>query len=150
MCCILLCYLCCICSVLLDPVEFFRRCRLYIVVEEASGGRPDIQGAQSSQSQSTYQPQQQQQPQVALQSGRQRFRPQGQQFKKKSGSGSSGSGSSSSSGSRTEFCGFCGGKHPSTHCVACTRRPDEIGADGFSSSRLAGMISGEAAAGAAA
>ncbi|KZV29265.1 hypothetical protein F511_27346 [Dorcoceras hygrometricum] len=38
-------------------------------------------------------------------------------FKKKSGSGSSGSGNSSSSGSRTEFCGFCGGKHPSTQCV---------------------------------
>ncbi|KZV24518.1 putative ribosome-binding factor A, chloroplastic [Dorcoceras hygrometricum] len=29
---------------------------------------------------------------------------------------------------------------------ACTRRPDEIGADGFSSSRLAGTNSGEAAA----
>ncbi|KZV18022.1 hypothetical protein F511_39376 [Dorcoceras hygrometricum] len=28
-----------------------------------------------------------------------------------------GSGSSSSSGSQTEFCGFCGGKHPSTQCV---------------------------------
>ncbi|KZV36994.1 hypothetical protein F511_20070 [Dorcoceras hygrometricum] len=49
---------------------------------------------------------------VAQQSGRQRFRPRGQQFKKKSGSGSS-----SSSGSRTEFCDFCGGKHPSTQCV---------------------------------
>ncbi|KZV52369.1 hypothetical protein F511_33219 [Dorcoceras hygrometricum] len=61
--------------------------------------------------------QQQQQPKVAQQSGRQRFRPRGQQFKKKSGSGSSGSGSSSSSGSRAEFCGFCGGKHPSTQCV---------------------------------
>ncbi|KZV30758.1 hypothetical protein F511_03736 [Dorcoceras hygrometricum] len=60
---------------------------------------------------------QQQQPQVAQQSGRQRFRPRGQQFKKKSGSGSSGSGSSSSSGSRTEFCGFCDGKHPSIQCV---------------------------------
>ncbi|KZV19159.1 hypothetical protein F511_39496 [Dorcoceras hygrometricum] len=83
------------------------------------GGRPAIQGAQSSySSQSAYQPQQQQQqPQVAQQSGRQRFRPRGQQFKKKSGSGSSGSGSSSSSGSRVEFCGFCGGKHPSTQCV---------------------------------
>ncbi|KZV44755.1 hypothetical protein F511_36549 [Dorcoceras hygrometricum] len=82
------------------------------------GGRPAIQGARSSQSsQSAYQPQQQQQPQVAQHSGRQRFRPRGQQFKKKSGSGSSGSGSSSSSGSRTEFCGFCGGKHPSTQCV---------------------------------
>ncbi|KZV22344.1 hypothetical protein F511_20441 [Dorcoceras hygrometricum] len=54
---------------------------------------------------------------VAQQSGRQRFRPRGEQFKKKSGSGSSGSGSSSSSGSRVEFCGFCGGKHPSTQCV---------------------------------
>ncbi|KZV19176.1 hypothetical protein F511_08822 [Dorcoceras hygrometricum] len=52
-----------------------------------------------------------------VESGRQRFRPRGQQFKKKSGSGSSGSGSSSSSGSRAEFCGFCGGKHPSTQCV---------------------------------
>ncbi|KZV44402.1 hypothetical protein F511_39755 [Dorcoceras hygrometricum] len=59
----------------------------------------------------------QQQPQVAQQSGHQRFRPCGQQFKKKSGSGSSDSGSSSSSGSRAEFCGFCGGKHPSTQCV---------------------------------
>ncbi|KZV45116.1 hypothetical protein F511_24158 [Dorcoceras hygrometricum] len=58
-----------------------------------------------------------QQQQVAQQSGRQRFRPRGQQFKKKSGSGSSGSGISSSSGSRTEFCGFCGGKHPSTQCI---------------------------------
>ncbi|KZV29847.1 hypothetical protein F511_33368 [Dorcoceras hygrometricum] len=38
-------------------------------------------------------------------------------FKKKSGSGSSGSGSSSSSGSRAEFCGFFGGKNPSTQCV---------------------------------
>ncbi|KZV20651.1 hypothetical protein F511_25314 [Dorcoceras hygrometricum] len=53
-----------------------------------------------------------QQQQLAQQSGRQRFRPRGHQFKKKSGFGSSGSGSSSSSGSRAEFCGFCGGKHP--------------------------------------
>ncbi|KZV06637.1 hypothetical protein F511_45881 [Dorcoceras hygrometricum] len=84
----------------------------------AQGVRPTGQGAQSSQSsQSAHQPQQQQQPQVAQQSGRQRFRPRGQQFKKKSGSGSSGSGSSSSSGSRAEFCGHCGGKHPSTQCV---------------------------------
>ncbi|KZV30480.1 hypothetical protein F511_15328, partial [Dorcoceras hygrometricum] len=84
----------------------------------AQGGRPTGQGAQSSQSsQSAHQPQQQQQPQVEQQSGRQRFRPHGQQFKKKSGSGSSGSGSSSSSGCRAEFCGFCGGKHPSTQCV---------------------------------
>ncbi|KZV31852.1 hypothetical protein F511_43731 [Dorcoceras hygrometricum] len=79
----------------------------------AQGGRPAGQGAQSSQaSQSAHQPQQQQQPQVAQQSGRQRFRLRGQQFKKKSGSGSS-----SSSGSRAEFCGYCGGKHPSTQCV---------------------------------
>ncbi|KZV54083.1 hypothetical protein F511_39084 [Dorcoceras hygrometricum] len=84
----------------------------------AQGGRPAIQGAQSMQSSlSAHQPQQQQQPQVAQQSGRQRFRPHSQQFKKKSGSGSSGSGSSSSSGSRAEFCGYCGGKHPSTQCV---------------------------------
>ncbi|KZV40093.1 hypothetical protein F511_13826 [Dorcoceras hygrometricum] len=80
------------------------------------GGRPIGQGAQSSQSsQSAHYPQQQQQ--VAQQSGGQRFRSHGQQFKKKSGSGSFGSGSSSSSGSQTEFCGFCGGKHPSTQCV---------------------------------
>ncbi|KZV45820.1 hypothetical protein F511_35348 [Dorcoceras hygrometricum] len=84
----------------------------------AHGGRPTGEGAQSSQSsQSVHQPQQQQQPLVAQQSGRQRFRPCGQQFKKKSGSGSSGSGNSSSSGSGADFCGFCGGKHPSTQCV---------------------------------
>ncbi|KZV50871.1 hypothetical protein F511_11550 [Dorcoceras hygrometricum] len=38
-------------------------------------------------------------------------------IQEKSGLGYSGSGSSSSSGSRVEFCGFCGGKHPSTQCV---------------------------------
>ncbi|KZV58411.1 hypothetical protein F511_21168 [Dorcoceras hygrometricum] len=76
------------------------------------------EGAQSSQSsQSAPQPSQQQQQQLAQQSGRRKFRPRGHQFKKKSGSGSSGSGSSSSSGSREEFCGFCGGKHPSTQSV---------------------------------
>ncbi|KZV25612.1 hypothetical protein F511_17247 [Dorcoceras hygrometricum] len=48
------------------------------------------------------------------QSGRQRFRPRGHQFKKKGGSSSSGTGSSSSSGSKVEYCGFCGGRHPST------------------------------------
>ncbi|KZV38980.1 hypothetical protein F511_36988 [Dorcoceras hygrometricum] len=73
------------------------------------------EGAQSSQS--AHQPLQKHQQQVAQQSGRQRFRPRGQQFKKKSGYGSSGLGGSSSSGSRAEFCGFCGGKHPSTQCV---------------------------------
>ncbi|KZV39191.1 hypothetical protein F511_27797 [Dorcoceras hygrometricum] len=31
--------------------------------------------------------------------------------------------------------------------AACTRRPDEIGADGFSLSRLAGTISGERSGG---
>ncbi|KZV28247.1 hypothetical protein F511_02117 [Dorcoceras hygrometricum] len=86
------------------------------VAQALQGGRPVGQGAQSSQSsQSAHYPQQQQQ--VAQQSGRQRFRPRGQQFKKNSGSGSSGSGSSSRSGSRTEFCGFCGGKDPSMQCV---------------------------------
>ncbi|KZV22895.1 hypothetical protein F511_28518 [Dorcoceras hygrometricum] len=85
--------------------------------EALQSGRHVGQGSQSSQSsQSAHFPQQQQQ-QVAQQSGRGRFRPRGQQFKKKSGSGSSGSGSSSSSGSRTEFCGFCCGKHSSTQCV---------------------------------
>ncbi|KZV22199.1 hypothetical protein F511_23493 [Dorcoceras hygrometricum] len=80
------------------------------------GGRPVGQGAQSSQSsQSAHFPQQQQQ--MAQQSGRQRFRPRGQQFKKNSSSRSSGSGSWSISGSRTEFCGFCSGNHPSTQCV---------------------------------
>ncbi|KZV44276.1 hypothetical protein F511_10395 [Dorcoceras hygrometricum] len=74
-------------------------------------------GSSGSGSSSTHFPQPQQQQQVAQHSGRGRFRPRGQQFKKKSGSGSSGSGSSSSSGSRTEFCGFCGGKHSSTQCV---------------------------------
>ncbi|KZV46637.1 hypothetical protein F511_38752 [Dorcoceras hygrometricum] len=82
--------------------------------QAAQVSRPAINGAHSSQSsQSVHQPQQQ----VAQQSGRQRFRSRGQQFKKKSGSGSFGSGSSSSSGSRAEFCGFCGGKHPSMQCV---------------------------------
>ncbi|KZV29795.1 inorganic pyrophosphatase fused with fructose-1,6-bisphosphatase [Dorcoceras hygrometricum] len=99
--------------------------------QAASGGRPAIQGAQSSQSsQSAYQPQQQQH------SGRQRFRPRGQQFKKKSGSGSSGSGSSSSSGSRTEFCGFCGGKNPSTQCVD---RSDQIVDRSYDEVTLIGM-----------
>ncbi|KZV15658.1 hypothetical protein F511_24364 [Dorcoceras hygrometricum] len=84
-------------------------------IQVVQGGRPAVQGAQSSQS--AHQPQQQQQPQVAQHSDRQRFRPCGQQFKKKSGSGSSGSVSSSSSGSWAEFCGYCGGKHPSTQCV---------------------------------
>ncbi|KZV42922.1 hypothetical protein F511_14484 [Dorcoceras hygrometricum] len=37
-----------------------------------------------------------------------------------------------------------------TPSSACTRRPDEIGVDGFSSSRLAGTNSGEEAAAAAA
>ncbi|KZV50408.1 hypothetical protein F511_37426, partial [Dorcoceras hygrometricum] len=46
------------------------------------------------------------------------FRPRGRQFKKKSGSSSSGSGSSSSgSSSKVEFCGQCGGRHPTTQCV---------------------------------
>ncbi|KZV52059.1 hypothetical protein F511_19403 [Dorcoceras hygrometricum] len=45
-------------------------------------------------------------------------RPRGRQFKKKSGSSSSGSGSSSSgSSSKVEYCGQCGGKHPTTQCV---------------------------------
>ncbi|KZV43945.1 hypothetical protein F511_11919 [Dorcoceras hygrometricum] len=93
-----------------------RRTRRAQVSQALQGGRRFGQGAQSSQSsQSAHYPQQQQE--MAQQSGRQRFRPRGQQFKKKSGSGSFGSGSSSSSGSRTEFCGFCGGKHSSTQCV---------------------------------
>ncbi|KZV33822.1 hypothetical protein F511_23216 [Dorcoceras hygrometricum] len=95
----------------IDIEEGLRNRRSRARPHGAQGGRPAVQGAQSSQSsQSAHQPQQQQQP-----SGRQRFRPR--QFKKKSGSGSSGSGSSSSSGSRAEFCGYCGGKHPSTQCV---------------------------------
>ncbi|KZV38313.1 hypothetical protein F511_27465 [Dorcoceras hygrometricum] len=50
--------------------------------------------------------------------GHQRFRPRGRQFKKKSGSRSSGSDSSSSgSSSRVEFCGQCGGRHPTVQCV---------------------------------
>ncbi|KZV30415.1 hypothetical protein F511_30909 [Dorcoceras hygrometricum] len=94
-----------------------RRTRRAQVAQALQSGRHVGQGAQSSQSsQSAHFPQQQQQ-QVAQQPGRVRFRPRGQKFKKKSGSGSSGSGSSTSSGSRTEFCGFCGGKHPSTQCV---------------------------------
>ncbi|KZV51527.1 hypothetical protein F511_35671 [Dorcoceras hygrometricum] len=36
---------------------------------------------------------------------------------KKSGSSSSGSGSSSSSSPEAEFCGQCGGKHPTAQCV---------------------------------
>ncbi|KZV40371.1 DNA/RNA polymerase superfamily protein [Dorcoceras hygrometricum] len=92
------------------------RTRRAQVAQALQGGRPVGQEAQSSQSsQSAHNPQQQDQ--MAQQSGRQRFRPRGQQFKKKSGSGSSGSGSLSSSGSRIEFCGFCGGKHPYTQCV---------------------------------
>ncbi|KZV15861.1 hypothetical protein F511_09479 [Dorcoceras hygrometricum] len=101
--------------------------------QAAPGGRPAIQGAQSSQSsESAYQPQQQQ-PQVAQQSGHQRFRPHGQQFKKKSGSGSSGSGNLSSSGSRAEFCGFCGGKHPSMQCVGVSG--NQAGQSGSSAGR---------------
>ncbi|KZV20908.1 hypothetical protein F511_14922 [Dorcoceras hygrometricum] len=93
----------------------------------AQGVRPAVQGAQSSQSsQSAHQPPQQQQ-QLAQQSGRQRFRPRGQKFKKKEGSGSSGSGSSSSSGSKAEFCGFCGGKNPSTQCVAVSGSTSSFG-----------------------
>ncbi|KZV33280.1 hypothetical protein F511_05403 [Dorcoceras hygrometricum] len=91
-----------------------RTCRAQ-VAQTVQSGRHVGQGAQSSQSsQSAHFPQQQQ---MAQQSGRGRFRPRSQQFKKKSGSGSSDSGSSSSSGSRTEFCGFCGGKHSSTQCI---------------------------------
>ncbi|KZV45725.1 pentatricopeptide repeat-containing protein [Dorcoceras hygrometricum] len=82
--------------------------------QEAQVSHPVLQGAQSSQS--AHQPQQHQQ-QVTQQSGRQRFRPRGQQLNKKSSSSSSGSGSSSSSGSLAEFCGYCGGKHPSMQCV---------------------------------
>ncbi|KZV55789.1 hypothetical protein F511_12272 [Dorcoceras hygrometricum] len=74
-----------------------------------------VQGAQPAQSSQSSQPSPQQQ--LAQQSGCQRFRPRGHQFKNKGGSGSSGSGSSSSSGSKVEYCGFCGGKHPSTQCV---------------------------------
>ncbi|KZV39423.1 hypothetical protein F511_31267 [Dorcoceras hygrometricum] len=72
-------------------------------------------GVQPSQSvQSSHPPQQQ----VAQQSGHHRFRPRGRQFKKKFGFSSSGSGSSSSgSSSKVEFCGQCGGKHPTTQCV---------------------------------
>ncbi|KZV46115.1 hypothetical protein F511_12642 [Dorcoceras hygrometricum] len=108
---------------LLTPIgTICLRCSLVLMFKNprqlvAQGGHPAGQGAQSSQSsQSAHQPQKQQQPQVAQQSGCQRFRPRGQQFKNKSGSSSSGSGSSSSSGSRAEFCGYCGGKHPSTQC----------------------------------
>ncbi|KZV44278.1 hypothetical protein F511_10397 [Dorcoceras hygrometricum] len=101
----------------IDIEEGLRSQRSRARPQGAQSVRPAVQGAQSSQSsQSAHQPQQQQQ-QLAQQSGRQRFRPRGNQFKKKSGSGSSGSGSSSSSGSRAEFCGFYGGKHPSTQCV---------------------------------
>ncbi|KZV29007.1 protein SUPPRESSOR OF protein 3 [Dorcoceras hygrometricum] len=82
------------------------------VIKYSSGILPE----QGIREDSAHQPQQQQQ--LAQKSGRQRFRPRGQQFKKKSGSCSSGSSSSSSSGSRAEFFGFCGGKHPSTQCVA--------------------------------
>ncbi|KZV46281.1 hypothetical protein F511_19606 [Dorcoceras hygrometricum] len=57
------------------------------------------------------------QQQAAQQSGHQRFRPRGHKFKKKSGSSSSGSGSSSSSSPKVEFCGQCGGKHPTAQCV---------------------------------
>ncbi|KZV29293.1 hypothetical protein F511_22991 [Dorcoceras hygrometricum] len=39
------------------------------------------------------------------------------QFKKMSGSSSSGSGSSSSGGTKVEYCGQCGGKHPTAQCV---------------------------------
>ncbi|KZV53114.1 hypothetical protein F511_30414 [Dorcoceras hygrometricum] len=92
--------------------EGLRSRRSRAIPQGAQDGRPTVQGAQSSQSsQSAHQPQQQQQ-QLAQQSGRQRLRPRGHQFKKKTGSGSS-----SSSGSRAEFCGYCGGKHPSTQCV---------------------------------
>ncbi|KZV22416.1 hypothetical protein F511_22821 [Dorcoceras hygrometricum] len=108
-----------------------RRNRRAQVAQAVQSGRPVGQGAQSSQSsQSAHFPQQQQQP-VAQQSGRGRFRPRGQQFKKKSGSGSSGSGSSSSSGSRTEFCGFCGGKHSSTLCVGVQSSCNLCGSTGI-------------------
>ncbi|KZV20556.1 mucin-2-like [Dorcoceras hygrometricum] len=65
--------------------------------------------------QSSQPPQQQQQ--VAQQLGLQRFRPRGKQFKKKSGSSSSGSGSSSSRGTKVEYCGQCGGRHPTAQCI---------------------------------
>ncbi|KZV23024.1 hypothetical protein F511_15883 [Dorcoceras hygrometricum] len=73
-----------------------------------------VPGVQPSQSSQPSQPPQQQ---AAQQSGRHRFRPRGHQFKKKSGSSSSGSGSSRSGSSRAEFCGQCGGNHPTAQCV---------------------------------
>ncbi|KZV26585.1 hypothetical protein F511_07550 [Dorcoceras hygrometricum] len=39
------------------------------------------------------------------------------EFKKKSGSSSSCSGSSSSGGTKVEYCGQCGGRHPTAQCV---------------------------------
>ncbi|KZV58317.1 hypothetical protein F511_34267 [Dorcoceras hygrometricum] len=74
-----------------------------------------VPGVQPSQSVQSSQPPQQQQ--IAQQSGHQRFMPRGRQFKKKSSSSSSGSGSSSSGSSKIEYCGQCGGRHPTAQCV---------------------------------
>ncbi|KZV50363.1 hypothetical protein F511_10703 [Dorcoceras hygrometricum] len=68
---------------------------------DAAGGAPEVP------------PQQQ----VAQQSEHQRFTLVVVSSKKKSGSSSSRSGSSSSSGSKVEFCGQCGGNHPTAQCV---------------------------------
>ncbi|KZV34071.1 hypothetical protein F511_25166 [Dorcoceras hygrometricum] len=109
-------YACCC-----DAVEDERVTPVYLiyllgsVIHYERSGRPVVPGMQPSPSVQSSQPPQQQ---VAQQPEHQRFRPPGRQFKKKSGSSSSGSGSSSSgSSSKVEYCGQCGGKHPTAQCV---------------------------------
>ncbi|KZV50133.1 hypothetical protein F511_17239 [Dorcoceras hygrometricum] len=99
----------------MDIEEGLQNRRSRVRPQVVQGNRPMISGVQPYQSVQSSQPPQQHQ--VAQQSGHQRFRPRGRQFKKKSGSSSSGSGSSISGSSKVEFCGQCGGRHPTGKCV---------------------------------
>ncbi|KZV51164.1 hypothetical protein F511_31968 [Dorcoceras hygrometricum] len=98
----------------MDIEEGLRNRRSRILPQATQGTRPNVLGARPPKfSQSSQKPQQ-----SAQESGRHRFWPRGHQFKKKQGSSSSGSGSSSSRSSpRANFCGQCGGKHPSMQCI---------------------------------
>ncbi|KZV53734.1 hypothetical protein F511_25892 [Dorcoceras hygrometricum] len=98
----------------IDIEEGLQNRRSCVGPQVVQGNRPMVPRVQPSQSSQSSQPTQQQ---IAQQSGFHRFRPLGHQFKKKSGSSSSGLGSSSSSGPRAEFCGKCGGNHPTAQCV---------------------------------
>ncbi|KZV32016.1 hypothetical protein F511_30615 [Dorcoceras hygrometricum] len=98
----------------MDIEEGLQNRRSRVRSQVVQGNRPMVPVLQPSQSVQSSQPPQQQ---VAQQPGHHRFRPRDRQFKKKSGSSSSGSGSSSSGSYKVEFCGQCGGSHPTAHCV---------------------------------